>query len=403
MGMNAPQSPQSPAGGLIGMLLQIPQYIQALKVQKQQQQLLQTMLAGRTPFTDFVQKNLVNIEETDPQKRGALATAELGRAPSGDEQKRLEDLPQQLPPAQQEAERKAIDTVVERGLAQAGKTGTAAALTAAVKFNYSRMQKAGYTDDEINALLDPSLDKLSPMELEKIAEGKATAGLKDAQANFLRESASAKIEKFKADAQYDLDRGAALKQNAASTAALVPYKQASLRASVQRAYNSAATAASTNAKNNAEAKWYSERAVDLQTEGDPRQTIAALSSIRAAKASTDSGIRSIESDITRIQSSLNAGVPSLRAKNDQIINGLKAQADELKARSQQYDSALTTLSNRMAPGAGLSTPPTSTGGTTSPVTGASTGPPQGSVRVQNASGQLGWRYPDGTVHPDANP
>lgn len=349
-------------------------------------------------FAEAVQKNMASIQEADPAKRGAIVEATIGRPLTPDEAKTLANLPQQLPPAQQEAERKAIDTVVGKQLAQAAQTGTAAALTAAVRFNYSRMERAGYTDDEINALLDPSLDQLTPAELNKIAAGKATNGLKDAQASYLRQSAQARIDKINADIEVDRGRAAELKAQGQSVLALIGPKSASLRAQAAAAYARASTAASTNARNNAEAKFYTERATDLKQTGNPRATATALTSIRAAKASTDANIRSIQSDITRIQTSLTSTSPQAKTQNDAVIKSLRDQMAALQDRSNQYDQAITTLANKIAPGTNLPSPSARTSD------GSEGTAPAGSVRVTNpTTGQFGWRWPDGTIHPDAAP
>lgn len=364
---------------------------------------------GRNPVMDFIQKNISTVDETDPGKRVALVEGATGQKVDPDEAKRLGAMPQELPPVQQEAREKSVLTFVNQRLNEVAKTGTASSLRAVVpvisrqlhdlydRTNADGTKDTTTADDQVRALVDPVLDRMGPLELEKLAEGKAKAGLEGAQADFIRESAAAKIEKFKADAQLDKDRGAALKIQAANAAALLPYRMGALKAQVQNAYSRAASVFSTNARNNAEAKWYSERAQDIQATGDPRTAIAALSSIRAAKASTDAGVRSIQGDITRIQTSLTSMDPASRQKNDQIIQGLNAEINALKERSQQYDASITTLTNKMAPGANLTAPGA---GATSPApSGAgaqSAGSPQ--TQVNPANGKTYYLHPDGKYY-----
>jgi hypothetical protein len=143
-------------------------------------------------------------------------------------------------------------------------------------------------------------------------------------------------------------------------------------------------------------------------QGDPRAITAALTSVRAAKASTDAGVRSIDANITRIKTSLTSMSPTVQAQEQPYIEKLEAQKKLLQDRSNQYDSAITTLTNKVAPGslAPAAASPTPgygiDGAATPPASGSSPAqPPAGSQRVQNPStGQYGWRYPDGTIHPD---
>ena len=327
---------------------------------------------GKDPFAEFVQKNLGTLEESDPSQRGAVASAELGRPLTADEDKKLRALPSQLPPAQQVAREKNVNTLVNQQLKQAAQSGTASSLKSAVTYASGQI-RALYpntpegqqqADDAINALLDPALDALTPVELAKLAAEKSTSGLKEAQAQYIRQSAQARIDLLRSQAQEDKDRGAALLSNAATARALIPAKFMTAQAAVKNAYSRAATVASTNADKWAEARYYSAHAQDLVSQGNTRATSAALSSVRAAKSSTDAGIRELQTNIAGIQKAVVANAlvdPATKAKSEQMMAGLNQQLQILQSRSTEYDSAISTLTTKLAPGTNLAPAPNQAG------------------------------------------
>lgn len=332
-----------------------------------------------------------------------LMEAKLGRKLTTDEATQIKSLPVQLGGAQIEADRKALDTIVSKAFDRAAKTGTASSLFATVNANYSRMKKAGYTDDEINALLDPALDQMSPVELAKVASMKSTSGLKDAQADFVRQSAQARIDELASRAQDHVQMAAHLAAETKSINELLPGKKNLISAQTSKLIADAGEATGINARNQAEATWYTDRANDIANSDNIRSKSAALTSIRGSFASTNALIASLEGDKQRISSSLNTMTPTGKAAADDAIKRIDALLEPLKTQRNEYQASIDTLTRSLsggtAGGATAQLPARPSGGAPQ-APDASKPPIVGATLVQNQSTkQYGWRYLDGTIHP----
>lgn len=295
----------------------------------------------QTDFGQYVQKNLVDVQATDPAKRQAGAEAILGRPLTPQEAQQLSSIPQQLPPVQQEEEQRAIDTVVRTSLDRAARTGTAAALYAAVQFNTGRLKKAGYNDDEINALLDPVLDSMSPDELAKVAATKAKSGLETAQASFIQQSAQAKIDEINSEVKSNEAHAQEFTTQADAITKTLPSK---IRLMATQANDAFANDEAKRAQQYGEANYYSHRAASFAAGGNPRAAISALSAIRAASASTQAAINSLETRIGQAQNSLTYAAN--KGPIDAQIGVWNKEITALKTRNNGYLQSMDTLTTQ---------------------------------------------------------
>lgn len=328
---------------------------------------------GKDPVRDFIQKNLPNIEASPPEQRANLIETATGQKLTPEQSKQVESIPYELPPNAQVKREGQVNTLINQQLKQAASTGTSTSLIAAVRYASGQVERIyGNTpegeekaQEAIAALTDQALNSMTPAEIAKIAEQKATTGLKDTQAQVMRETAQPRIELYQAQADEARQRGHALQENADTQKALIGAKYMNAQAAVKNAYSRAATIESTNAEKWASAHYYGSRAQDIVAQGNERATRDALNAVRAAKSSADNGIRNMQTQIAGIQKTMLAGGvgmdPGTKAKVQRSVDGLNAQLQVLQSRSSEYDSTISTLTNKLAPGANLGAAPQQSG------------------------------------------
>lgn len=338
---------------------------------------------AQTDFGGALQKNLADIQATDPKGRQPIMEAILGRPLTSTEATQLGSIKQQFPPAQEEARRAELDKLIQSGFSAAAKSGTASQLFATVRANYPRLVEA-YGEDTAQGMMEeytaPVLDQMSPVELEKIAEGKAKAGLQTAQTSFIQQSAAAKVDLIKKQADEMVAHATELRDQGASLVELAPMKSALMKAQITAALSRSQTNASTNARNMAEAGYYGERVQQIKTSGDPRQATAAMASLDRGKAAALLMVRSYNDAKAKII----AGALNVKSVQPQL-DALDKTISQYQTQANQYGDAIQQMQQKLVPG--LAAPALTPTGTAPPL--GSTAPPAGTTAAVPAGTQPG--------------